>query len=163
MPLENPRKRFDSFSMRYQPSCWNFWQIRRYCPGFFMKISWKFQLIIFEAAGLVPIVEPDVMLDGDHSIEVCQRVTERVLLATFKVKIKIQRKLRRTSIKHNHKKYAFRLFMTIMCSSKEFCSKLIWSHLEPNVLTKLRTKKLPKWAFNLTNERFPLLCQVFLV
>ena len=65
---------------------------------FFKKMSWKFQLIIFEAAGLVPIVEPDVMLDGDHSIEVCQRVTERVLLATFKVKIKIQRKLRRTSI-----------------------------------------------------------------
>ena len=61
-------------------------------------MSWKFQLIIFKAAGLVPIVEPDVMLDGDHSIEVCQRVTERVLLATFKVKIKIQRKLRRISI-----------------------------------------------------------------
>lgn len=47
------------------------------------EISGRYAAIA-QAAGLVPIVEPDVMLDGDHSIEVCQRVTERVLLATFK-------------------------------------------------------------------------------
>ena len=34
--------------------------------------------------GLVPIVEPEILTDGSHSIEVCQRVTERVLAATFK-------------------------------------------------------------------------------
>jgi fructose-bisphosphate aldolase class I len=26
--------------------------------------------------GIVPIVEPEILSDGDHSIEVCQRVTE---------------------------------------------------------------------------------------
>jgi len=38
---------------------------------------------ISQQAGLVPIVEPDVMLDGDHDIELCQQVSERVLTATF--------------------------------------------------------------------------------
>ena len=28
--------------------------------------------------GIVPIVEPEVMIDGDHDIETCQRVSERV-------------------------------------------------------------------------------------
>jgi len=32
----------------------------------------------------VPIVEPEILSDGDHSIEVCAEVTERVLAATFK-------------------------------------------------------------------------------
>eukprot|EP01111_Echinosteliopsis_oligospora_P015430 TRINITY_DN610_c0_g1_i1.p1 TRINITY_DN610_c0_g1~~TRINITY_DN610_c0_g1_i1.p1 ORF type:complete len:357 (+),score=135.98 TRINITY_DN610_c0_g1_i1:179-1249(+) len=34
--------------------------------------------------GLVPIVEPEVLMDGTHSIEVSADVTERVLAATFK-------------------------------------------------------------------------------
>jgi hypothetical protein len=34
--------------------------------------------------GLVPIVEPEVLPDGDHDIKVCQNVTEKVLAATFK-------------------------------------------------------------------------------
>jgi fructose-bisphosphate aldolase class 1 len=34
--------------------------------------------------GLVPIVEPEVIPDGDHDIKVCQHVTEKVLAATFK-------------------------------------------------------------------------------
>lgn len=34
--------------------------------------------------GLVPIVEPEILVDGDHSIEVCQSVTEKVLAACFK-------------------------------------------------------------------------------
>jgi fructose-bisphosphate aldolase class I len=33
-----------------------------------------------QMAGLVPIIEPDVMLDGDHDIFLCQKVTERVLV-----------------------------------------------------------------------------------
>jgi len=32
----------------------------------------------------VPIVEPEILGDGDHSIEVCQAVTEKVLSAVFK-------------------------------------------------------------------------------
>ena len=32
---------------------------------------------------IVPIIEPEVIMDGDHSIERCQQVTERTLRATF--------------------------------------------------------------------------------
>lgn len=39
---------------------------------------------ICQENGLVPIVEPEILGDGDHSIEVCQKVTERVLSAVFK-------------------------------------------------------------------------------
>jgi fructose-bisphosphate aldolase class I len=34
--------------------------------------------------GIVPIVEPEVLMDGDHSIKKCQKVTEKVLKALFK-------------------------------------------------------------------------------
>lgn len=34
--------------------------------------------------GLVPIVEPEILCDGTHSIETCQKVTERVLSFCFK-------------------------------------------------------------------------------
>ncbi len=36
-----------------------------------------------QEAGLVPIVEPEVLMDGDHDIGACARATERALLATF--------------------------------------------------------------------------------
>ncbi len=36
-----------------------------------------------QEAGLVPIVEPEVLMDGDHDIEVCDLVTEEVLRAVF--------------------------------------------------------------------------------
>lgn len=36
-----------------------------------------------QEAGLVPIVEPEVMMDGDHTIETCAEVTERTLRAVF--------------------------------------------------------------------------------
>ena len=32
---------------------------------------------------IVPIIEPEVIMDGDHGIERCQQVTERTLRATF--------------------------------------------------------------------------------
>ena len=38
---------------------------------------------ICQENGLMPIVEPDVVMDGDHSIEVSAMVTKRVLVATF--------------------------------------------------------------------------------
>jgi len=38
---------------------------------------------ICQQHGLMPIVEPDVVMDGDHSIEVSAAVTQRVLVATF--------------------------------------------------------------------------------
>ena len=38
---------------------------------------------ICQEAGLVPIVEPEVLIDGDHTLERCEEVTERVLHAVF--------------------------------------------------------------------------------
>ena len=38
---------------------------------------------ICQAEGLVPIVEPEVLMDGDHGIERCEEVTERTLRETF--------------------------------------------------------------------------------
>jgi fructose-bisphosphate aldolase class I len=34
--------------------------------------------------GIVPIVEPEVLMDGDHDIDRCEEVTEQVLYAVFK-------------------------------------------------------------------------------
>src|SRR6266496_5221497 len=36
-----------------------------------------------QEAGLVPIVEPEVLMDGDHTIERCGEVTARTLAAVF--------------------------------------------------------------------------------
>jgi len=38
---------------------------------------------ICQANGLVPIVEPEILMDGSHSIEVCFETTKRVLDAVF--------------------------------------------------------------------------------
>ena len=38
---------------------------------------------ICQEGGLVPIVEPEVLMDGDHDIEICQHVTEETLNAVF--------------------------------------------------------------------------------
>ena len=39
---------------------------------------------ICQMNGLVPIVEPEILIDGDHTLEVCQEVSERVLAAVYK-------------------------------------------------------------------------------
>jgi fructose-bisphosphate aldolase class I len=36
-----------------------------------------------QKAGLVPVVEPEVLMDGDHSLERCREVTEEVLRTVF--------------------------------------------------------------------------------
>lgn len=38
---------------------------------------------ICQEAGLVPIVEPEVLMDGSHTIDRCEEVTERTLRVTF--------------------------------------------------------------------------------
>ncbi len=38
---------------------------------------------LVQEAGLVPIVEPEVLMDGDHTIEDCQMVTEEALLSVY--------------------------------------------------------------------------------
>jgi fructose-bisphosphate aldolase class I len=41
-----------------------------------------------QASGIVPIVEPEVLIEGDHTIERCAEVTEQVLHAVFKALFK---------------------------------------------------------------------------
>jgi fructose-bisphosphate aldolase class I len=36
-----------------------------------------------QEAGLVPVVEPEVLMDGDHGMDQCRKVTEDVLRAVF--------------------------------------------------------------------------------
>ena len=36
-----------------------------------------------QEAGLVPIVEPEVLMDGDHSIDRCEEVTTVTLNSVF--------------------------------------------------------------------------------
>lgn len=38
---------------------------------------------ICQQNGLVPIVEPEILMDGDHDVAACQRVTEKVLTACY--------------------------------------------------------------------------------
>lgn len=40
--------------------------------------------LICQQNGLVPIVEPEILSDGPHSAEDCQRITEKVLSAVFR-------------------------------------------------------------------------------
>eukprot|EP00887_Chlorella_sp_A99_P006841 scaffold2.g6841.t1 len=42
--------------------------------------------IICQENGLVPIVEPEILSDGPHGIDVCAAVTERVLAACYKAR-----------------------------------------------------------------------------
>lgn len=37
-----------------------------------------------QEAGLVPVVEPEVLMEGDHTLELCSAVIERVLRTVFK-------------------------------------------------------------------------------
>jgi fructose-bisphosphate aldolase class I len=45
-----------------------------------------------QEAGLVPIVEPEVLMDGDHTLERCREVTEEVLRSVF-IQLNCQRVL----------------------------------------------------------------------
>ena len=45
-----------------------------------------------QEAGLVPVVEPEVLMDGDHTLEVCRKVTEEVLRNVF-IQLNCQRVL----------------------------------------------------------------------
>jgi fructose-bisphosphate aldolase class I len=45
-----------------------------------------------QEAGLVPIVEPEVLMDGDHTLECCRKVTEEVLRNVF-IQLNCQRAL----------------------------------------------------------------------
>jgi fructose-bisphosphate aldolase class I len=57
--------------------------------------------VICQQNGLVPIVEPEILSDGSHSIEVCAAVTERVLSACYKALIDNHVLLEGTLLKPN--------------------------------------------------------------
>ncbi len=58
--------------------------------------------------GIVPIVEPEILIDGDHTLEQCAEVTERVLHAVFnalfKHKVKLEYMVLKPSMVINGKK-----------------------------------------------------------
>jgi fructose-bisphosphate aldolase, class I len=37
-----------------------------------------------QEAGLVPVIEPEVLMEGDHTLDFCSEVTERVLRTVFR-------------------------------------------------------------------------------
>ena len=45
--------------------------------------------------GIVPIVEPEVLMDGDHSIDRCYEVTTQTLLTVFDQLVRAARRARR--------------------------------------------------------------------
>jgi fructose-bisphosphate aldolase, class I len=54
-----------------------------------------------QEAGLVPIVEPEVLMDGDNTLEVCWEVTTRTLHATFDAAYEMGIDLQGTLLKPN--------------------------------------------------------------
>lgn len=63
---------------------------------------------ICQANGIVPIVEPEVLIDGEHTIERCAEVSEQVLHAVFnalyKHKVKLEYMILKPSMVINGKK-----------------------------------------------------------
>jgi len=56
---------------------------------------------ICQANGLVPIVEPEILIDGTHDLHVAQRITERVLACVYKTLVDHHVYLEGTLLKPN--------------------------------------------------------------
>lgn len=56
---------------------------------------------ICQMNGLVPIVEPEILIDGDHSLETSLRITERVLACVYKTLVDHHVYLEGTLLKPN--------------------------------------------------------------
>ena len=54
-----------------------------------------------QEAGLVPIVEPEVLMDGDHTIERCEEVTETTLKIVFQQLFEYRVRLEQMVLKPN--------------------------------------------------------------
>jgi fructose-bisphosphate aldolase class I len=63
-------------------------KISRNCPSpmAIQENAWTLAMYasISQANGLVPIVEPEILMDGPHSIQICQYWTEKVVAACYK-------------------------------------------------------------------------------
>ena len=55
-----------------------------------------------QEADIVPIVEPEVLMDGDHDIDRCDEVTEWVLKETFEELYYSKRRARRHGAQAEH-------------------------------------------------------------
>ena len=56
---------------------------------------------IAQSSGMVPIVEPEILMDGDHSIETCQEITEQTLLSLYDELYKFNVRIESTVLKPN--------------------------------------------------------------
>ena len=56
---------------------------------------------ICQVNGLVPIVEPEILIDGDHDLETSLRITERVLACVYKTLVDHHIYLEGTLLKPN--------------------------------------------------------------
>tara|TARA_Y100000590_G_scaffold428572_1_gene540047 strand:+ start:3734 stop:4756 length:1023 start_codon:yes stop_codon:yes gene_type:complete len=56
---------------------------------------------IAQSSGLVPIVEPEVLMDGDHSIETCQKITKKTLTSLYDELNKFNVRIEGTILKPN--------------------------------------------------------------
>ena len=56
---------------------------------------------IAQESGLVPIVEPEILMDGDHTIDVCHDVTERTLVQVYEQLHRFNVRLEGTILKPN--------------------------------------------------------------
>ena len=56
---------------------------------------------IAQQSDLVPIVEPEVLMDGNHSIETCQDITEKTLIAVYDELHKCNVRIEGTILKPN--------------------------------------------------------------
>ncbi len=56
---------------------------------------------ICQSLGIVPIVEPEVLMDGNHNLEQCSKITEKVLIKVFKTLRKHAVKLEYMVLKPN--------------------------------------------------------------
>ena len=58
-----------------------------------------------QEGGIVPIVEPEVLLDGNHTIERCQEVTEHTLKVTFTALFRAPSSSRRNDPQAEHGRF----------------------------------------------------------
>lgn len=61
----------DQLNLSHDPSTWP------------RSVIYKHHVIV-QASGLVPIVEPEVLLDGEHDIDATLEVAEAIWAETFK-------------------------------------------------------------------------------
>jgi len=80
-------------------------KISRNCPSphAIQENAWTLAMYaaISQANGLVPIVEPEILMDGTHSIQICQYWTEKVLGACYKALNDLNVMLEGTLLKPN--------------------------------------------------------------